>query len=252
MQRSLSSAWRFVRAAGGGWLLAGAVAAAIPALAADPDSPHPHLGIVPAFAGAPPQLDLTPEQLATLARNDAVLTTLPGDTGGRGIAVQDIHATPEVIWRLIRDFRAYPRRVDRVDSCEPYFEQGEDVRVRFVSSVLGFEYVYFIRHSFHPEEGYVTWTLDYSRESDLDDSVGYWAVIPHPEKPGWSRLFYGIDMRTRSYMPGFVRNLIARRGLIDATAWVKREAESGTFLEAEGSSVQAEGSSVEAEGSAAR
>lgn len=205
---------------------ASALLAAGDALAADPDKPHPHQGLVPAFTGAPPRIALTPEQLATLADNEAVLTTLPGDAGGRGIAIQDIHATPEVIWSRIGDFRAYPRMVDRVDSCEPYFEEGDDVRVRFASTVLGFEYVYFIRHSFHPEDGYVTWTLDYTRESDLDDSVGYWAVIPHPEKPGWSRLFYGIDMRTRSYMPGFVRRLIAKRGLVDATVWVKREAEA--------------------------
>jgi hypothetical protein len=209
-----------------GLIVSGLLIATAHAHAADPDQPHPHQGLVPAFAGAPPQIELTPEQLRTLDDGEAVLTTLPGDAGGRGIAIQDIHATPEVIWGRIRDFRAYPRMVDRVDSCEPYFEEGDDVRVRFASTVLGFEYVYFIRHNFRPDEGYVTWTLDYSRESDLDDSVGYWAVIPHPEKPGWSRLFYGIDMRTRGYMPGFVRHFIAKRGLGEATAWVKREAEA--------------------------
>ena len=197
-----------------------------PGFAADADKPHPHQGIVPAFAGAPPEVELTDAQRATLADGKPVLTTLPGDTGGRGVAIQDIHATPDVIWRRIGTFDEYPRMVDNVEACEIYQREGDDVRVRFAISVLGFDYEYFIQHTFRPQDGYVTWTLDYARESDLDDSVGYWAVMPHPEKPGWSRLFYGIDMRTRGYMPGFVRNMIAKRGLEDATEWVKREAEA--------------------------
>jgi hypothetical protein len=211
---------RWISALGSTLLAAGV------AHAADPDKPHPHQGIVPAFEGAPPRIELTAEQRATLERGEAVMTAVPGDEGGRGMAVQDVHAPPEVIWERIGAFREYPHMVDRVVECEPYYEEGDDVRVRFKVSVLGLEYVYYIRHTFRPEEGYVTWTLDYSRESDLDDSVGYWAVVPHPEKPGWSRLFYSIDMRTRAWMPSFVRKLVARRGVADATGWVKREAEA--------------------------
>jgi hypothetical protein len=205
----------------GSTLLAAGVAGA-----ASPDRPHPHQGIVPPFEGAPPEIALTPAQEAALARGEAVRTTVPGDAGGRGMAVQDVHAPADVIWGRIGAFADYPRMVDRVEECEVYFSEGDDVRVRFRVNVLGFDYVYYIRHTFRPDDGYVTWTLDYSRESDLDDSVGYWAVTPHPRKPGWSRLFYSIDMRTRAWMPGFVRTLIARRGVSDATEWVKREAEA--------------------------
>lgn len=194
--------------------------------AADPGRPHPHHGIVPAFEGAPPHIELDREQRAALDRGEAVMTTLPGDAGGRGMAVQDVHAPPDVVWDRIGAFRDYPRMVNRVVECEPYYEDGDDVRVRFKVDVLGFEYVYYIRHTFRPEEGYVTWTLDYSRESDLDDSVGFWSVVPHPDKPGWSRVYYSIDMRTRAWMPAFVQRLIAKRGVVDATEWVKREAEA--------------------------
>ena len=71
----------------------------------------------------------------------------------------------------------------------------------------------------------MTWTLDYSKESELDDSVGYWVVKPHPKTPGWSRVFYSVRVQTSSFMPGFIEDMIARRGLVTATAWVKREAE---------------------------
>jgi hypothetical protein len=47
-------------------------------------------------------------------------------------------------------------------------------------------------------------------QSDLDDSVGYWHVIPHPDpdREHWSRVYYSIDMRLKSWMPGFVKNVL--------------------------------------------
>lgn len=204
--------------------------------AADPESPHPHQGLVEPFPATPPSVRLDAAQLAALDKGESVLLQTEGDAGGRGAAIQDIHASTTTVIERIVDYRAYPRMVNHVDLCEPYAESDEEIRVRFILSVLGIGYEYYITHTLHPappdlEAGeprpyYITWTLDYSRESDLDDSVGYWYVIPHPDKPGMSRLFYSIDMRTRGWMPGFIRNMIAARGLRDATSWVKRESEA--------------------------
>lgn len=195
------------------------------ARAADADSPHPHQGIVEPFRGPPAPPVLDPDQVRALARGEAVLTTLENDGGGRGMAIQDIQATPATVWNRILAFREYPDMVNYVVESEPYLENGNDLRVRFVLKVFAFRFEYYIKHDFHPDQGYMSWTLDYTRESDFDDSVGYWVVQPHPEDPNQSRLFYSIDMRTRGWMPGVIRSIIARQGLKDATRWVKREAE---------------------------
>ena len=194
--------------------------------AADPDARHPHQGIVEPFRGQPAAVPLDDVQIRALARGETILVTVQGDHGGRGTAVQDIRATPETIWDRIAAFRDYPGMVAHVAECEPYRKEGNDIRVRFVLKLLGLRYEYYIRHDFRPELGYMTWTLDYSRESDLDDSVGYWAVQSLPGDPQRSRLFYSVDMRTRGWMPGFIRRMIARQGLEEATGWVKREAEA--------------------------
>jgi len=198
---------------------------------ADPDKPHPHQGIVPPFAGEPPRTSLSASEEAQLARGDAVLTTLAGDAGGRGTAVRDIDAPPEVVWERIGAFGEYPEMVPRITESEIYAREGPDVRVRMVLRVLGFRYEYFIRHDFRPEEGFITWTLDYSKLSDLDESVGYWAVVPHPSEPDRSRVFYSIEMKTRGWMPGFLRRMIARQGLEEATGWVKQESEAHRRVE---------------------
>ena len=199
--------------------------ACMAAQAADPEKPHPHQGIVPPFEGVPPRVTLSEEEESRLARGEAVLTTLEGESGGRGTAVRDVQAPPEVVWGRIGAFDQYPDMVPRVTESEVYYRNGNDVRVRMVIRVMGLRYEYFIRHDYQPENGYVTWTLDYDKLSDLDESVGYWAVLPHPSQPGQSRVFYSIDMKTRGWMPGFVRRMVAKQGLEEATGWVKTESE---------------------------
>jgi len=146
-------------------------------------------------------------------------------SGGRGIAIQDVHASPEVIWAKINDFPNYPGMVDNVKSCTVYEKTDDHIKVGFVISAVMMNVEYYIDHVYHPSEGYMTWTLDYLRESDLDDSVGFWRVEPIPNKPGWTRLFYSVEVRLKGWVPGIVEDMIAKKGLPKATGWVKRESE---------------------------
>ena len=85
--------------------------------------------------------------------------------------------------------------------------------------------VYF-KHVYDPENNSLTWTLDYSRKSDFDDSVGFWYVIPHPERPeDWTRIYYSVEGSMFSWCPGFVVDFMSSRALTDATAWAKKFSE---------------------------
>jgi len=196
-----------------------------PALAADPNTPHPHQGIVAPYVGAPPIPELTANDLETLAKGKPVKKQVEMETGGRGIAIQDVHATPEVVWSRIVQYDKYPEWVDGVYECEEYENTGDTIKVRFKIGSMGIKVEYYIVHTYRPDEGYMTWTLDYSRESDLDDSVGFWRVIPVEDKPGWTRVYYSVDVRLKGWVPGFIESMLAKNGLTKATAWVKRESE---------------------------
>lgn len=214
--------------------LTAALAAAPAALAADPDSPHPHQGVVAPYTGAPPVPELTDEDLATLAKGEPVKKQQQeGDSGGRGVAVQDIHAPSEVIWSRITRYDNYPDWVDGVYECEVYERSGETIKVRFKIGAMMIRVEYFVTHTYRPDEGYMTWTLDYSRESDLDDSVGFWRVVPIEGKPGWNRVYYSVEVRLSGWVPGWVESMLAENGLTKATSWVKRESEevAGTAAE---------------------
>lgn len=197
-----------------------------PALAADANKPHAHQGVLPKFTGRPALPSLAEADLEKLASGQPVLKQERGEGGGRGIAVQDVAATPERIWSRILSFEKYPQWVDNVKTCAPYEDSGEIKKVHFVIGASLVSAEYWIVHRARPDLGYMTWELDYSRQNDLDDSVGFWVVEPLPDRPGWSRLYYSVDVRVGGWVPAFVENMIAKSGLTKATAWVKREAET--------------------------
>ena len=199
------------------------------AKAADPNKPHPHLNLIPAFTGIPPLPALTADDLTTLASGKAVLKQEPdeGGNGGRGVGIQDIHATPATIFSKVLNYPMYPQWVDGVYECGMYKEANGHQYVRFVIGKMGIKYEYYIDHTIHTDQNYLTWTLDYTRQSDLDDSVGFWYAQPLADKPGWTRVYYSVAIKLTGWVPGFVEDMLTKRGLIQATEWVKREAEKG-------------------------
>lgn len=197
------------------------------AWAADATQPHPHSGVLSPYPSSPTLPTLSADDLAKLADGKPVQKQMKesGSSGGRGLAVQDVHATPEEIWSRIMALDKYTEWVSNVTECEVYETKGAHTKARFVLSATVMSVEYFIDHTFYPDKNYLTWTLDYSKESDLDDSVGFWYVQPLQEKPGWSRLYYSVDVQLKGWVPGFIENMITKSGLSKATSWVKRESE---------------------------
>ncbi len=194
--------------------------------AAEPAQPHIHQGRLESYDGPPPTVDLTVSELEILARDEPVKRQLKTGEGGRAVAVQDIHASPEIVWDRILDYRAYPQMVENVHETEIYERSGEHIKVRFVIGALLMSIEYYIEHTVHPEQGWVTWTLDYSRESELDDSVGFWRVESVADRPGYTRVFYSVEVFPRGWVPEVIEDFVTDRGLTKATAWVKRESEA--------------------------
>ena len=197
-------------------------------LAADPQKPHPHQGIAQRFE-SPTKTPLSAEEQATLQKGDAVRKQARSGNGGRGIAIMDVSAPAEDVWSVITDFEQYPKWIDQMSASSIYDTSKNsdhtEILVDFTLSAMMISVQYYIDHSYHPEQGYLTWTLDYSKHSDLDDSTGYWLVYPSPDDPSKSRVEYSVDLRVSGWIPGFVEDMLANQGLVDATKWVKRESE---------------------------
>ena len=192
--------------------------------AANPNAPHPHTGIATKFTN-PSKVTLTEAELATLSAGNPVLKQVQAGSGGRGIAVFDVSASQTQVWQTITSFSKYPKWIPELSKCEKYSTAGEHIFVDFVISTWGVDVEYYVDHTYRPSQGYMTWTLDYSKESDLDDSTGYWLVYPSPLDPNKTRVEYSVDLRIKGWVPGFIQTMLAESGVEDATKWVKREAE---------------------------
>jgi carbon monoxide dehydrogenase subunit G len=196
----------------------------LPSMAANPNAPHPHTGIATKFTN-PTKVTLTSTEISTLSKGKPVLKQVQEGNGGRGIAVFDVDATPDQVWQTITSFGNYPIWIDELSKCETYKKNGNEILVDFVISTWGVTVEYYVKHDYQPQKGYMTWTLDYTRESDLGDSTGYWLVYPSPLDPSKTRVEYSVDLRIQGWVPGFIQTMLAESGVEDATKWVKREAE---------------------------
>ena len=194
------------------------------AQAADPNKAHPHTGVATKFTN-PQKAELTTADAQQLASGKPVFKQVQAGNGGRGIAIFDVQADEQVLWKVITSFEKYPTWIDEIAKCSVYKKEGADIYADFVISTWGVEVQYYIKHNYVPTKGYMTWALDYNRESDLDDSTGYWLVYPSPIDPNKTRVEYSVDLRIKGWVPSFIQTMLAETGVEDATTWVKREAE---------------------------
>ena len=199
-----------------------------PVFAADPGKAHSHQGTATKFKD-PQRTKLSDAEMNTLKEGKAVRKQVKQGNGGRGIAIMDVSAPVDVVMGVITDFPMYPKWIDQLSKCEIYDRKtvGDQqlIYADFVISSMMMTIEYYIKHTYTPSKNLITWTLDYSRASDLDDSTGYWLVYTSPDNPQKTRVEYSVDVRVGGWVPGFVEDMLANQGLEDATKWMKRESE---------------------------
>lgn len=195
------------------------------ALAADVSKPHEHKGVLKPYPRPPPPLKLSEKEQARLDEMKPVMRQNEGDGGGRGMAIFKVNASPDVTWAVINDFASYPKWIDEVKKAEVYKKDGGRIDVAFTIKSFPVTIDYFIHHDYDMAGRWGTWTLDYSRESDLDDSVGFWRVSPVEGNPGQSIVEYSVDIKIKGWVPGFIREMLVDNGLKQATSWVKIQSE---------------------------
>ena len=195
--------------------------------AEDSVKPHPHQGILPPYEPVAMDITLDEDQLEELADGDLVQMTIEDiNGGGRGIGVVDIAAPIDTVWSRIKGFEHYPEWVGPVDFCEVYHQAGDTINTHVKISGFLYSYEYYLTNIFWPGQDILTWTLDYSRESEFDDCVGAWYLEPHPDREGWSRAWFSSDLKLNSPLPGFLMNFIRKKGIRDAISWVKEQSET--------------------------
>jgi len=197
------------------------------------DEPHPHSGVLVPFEAGDPKIQLNSQAMNVLASGKPYETKVKSESGnsGRGLVVQDVHAPTTIVWDRVLDFNNYSKMVPKTLESKNYavekLRNGQQLiytRMKVGFPMLKLEF--FVKHDYQPSKNSLTWTLDYSKRSDFDDSCGYWYIIPHPENPTqWTRVYYSVEVSMFSWVPKFVVDFMSSKALTDATAWVKKYSE---------------------------
>jgi hypothetical protein len=197
----------------------------------DPNVPHMHNGAFKKYSTGPPNkagFRLTAAEIARITSGNQAecsVIALPVSKSSpkgtmRCTSVQEIKAPPEVVWKLLLDFPRYPKFVGGIASCEPYKKHrtltgGKMIWARYTAAVGPFKLRYYLEHQYEPLQHCMVWTLDYSRRSDIFDSVGYWYI---EQRPTGSRVYYTQDTLLPSWIPSSLRKKFTQAAMHAATA----------------------------------
>lgn len=199
-------------------------------LASSFDKPHAHRGKVVPYEPGDPGVELDAVALQTLKKKLPYQTQIQSGASGRGLCVQDVEAPASIVWEKILDFNNYSNMVPSTLASSNYnvVTNKDGSQLIYTRMKIGFSFVkleFFVRHVYVPKLNSLTWTLDYDKTSDFDDSVGFWFIIPHPDNKDWARVYYSVGVSMFDWVPGFVMDIMSSKALTDATGWVKRESE---------------------------
>lgn len=197
-------------------------------IAFDPDLPHGHNGKLRPMTDVPALVSLSKEQKSQLEEGVPVFMRVRKEgSGGVGVAVQYIQASSGVVWDTILNYSRYPQWVDNVTSCTIYRKNGKNWYTALISEVMFVEFGVYTHNRVRKEEGYMFWTLDYSRRSDADDLLGYWRVEQIQSVPPITRVDHSTELLLTG-IPEFIVEYLSEDALINGTKWVKRESEKAT------------------------
>lgn len=200
---------------------------AVSALAASESSKHYHSGKLGKYELGPPALVLSSSDETRLRSGRSVLNTIQAEDGGsRMIMVQDIQAPAHVVLGRIMDLNKYPEMVSGCDACATYADTNQNgiqtVKATYEISALHMKFKYYVTHVYDPAQRCMVFHLDYDRQSDLDDTVGYWYVDTRGAR-NTCRVYYSCECKLRGWVPGPVYKMLTEQAVKKATTWVERE-----------------------------
>jgi ribosome-associated toxin RatA of RatAB toxin-antitoxin module len=191
---------------------------------------HPHQGKVAPFVAGDPKVKLDRKAIAILESGRPYSTQIQSGSSGRGLVVQHVKAPTHIVWDRILDYNNYAKMVPKTLESQNYkVEKHRDgSQTIYTKMKVGFGMIrltFYVKHEYLPKQNSLTWTLDYTKKSDFDDSCGYWYVVPHPDDPTHTRVYYSVQVSMFDWVPQFVVNFMSSKALTDATGWVKKFSE---------------------------
>jgi hypothetical protein len=145
------------------------------------------------------------------------------------MAVVDVRAAPGVVWDVIVDFNDRVKNSWLVDSARPYADHSKDghldTGIRWRLSIMGSEIIYHARYAGDRAGGYMDWTVDATRDNDIEPSHGRYTIIKLPGRGAGSRLIYVFEVQAKRAVGKAIRKRLVDRNIGKLMEHVRERAE---------------------------
>jgi hypothetical protein len=125
------------------------------------------------------------------------------------------------VWKVLLDFNSYSESIGGISNCRAYSKRrtmtgGQNICAKYTISVGPFYKVnYFVEHHFEPLRHSMTWNLDYTKRSDLFDSVGFWHVQGYGDG---CFVYYTQDTLLPNWIPAQLKKTATKIAMKTATS----------------------------------
>jgi Polyketide cyclase / dehydrase and lipid transport len=176
-------------------------------------------------AAPPGRAALSVAQHKQLAGGEVVVLDVlpPGAARGSqgGTAVGLVHASPDVVWRVLVDYPRHSGLYPRVVKAEILESDTDRSLVRYIVGVGPFAFGFHVNNYPDAARRRIVWRLEQDRPNDLfTESSGYWQIDHDVDA-----VVLTYAMAARTVLPSFLTRGAEREGLVETLKAVRRRAE---------------------------
>lgn len=174
-----------------------------------------------AMAPPPQPLSVSEEETTLLSQGEVVIRY--GGPGKETVAIVDVAAPPEKVMRAVIDLPPRKNEISSLLGLEIYLNEPGKLGARWLAGMGPIEITFNILYEYDLEKGWCTYTLDTSKENDLEYSRGSYQVYA---VPGGSRLIYRATAGSSTPLPDWMRKRTAYTSATEMVGGMKKRAEA--------------------------
>ena len=177
------------------------------------------LSVAAAIPPPPSPISLSASESAAVAVGEVAVRY--GGDARQTVAVVDIKATPDAVMKAVMDLPARVRDIGSLSAVDVYERSGAQVKAKWTMSVAMVKVEFHIAYDCELQRGWCVYSLDDSRDNDIESSNGSYQAYAHGEG---TRLVYRTDSLAAG-APEWVRKRLADSSAKEMLRGMKARAE---------------------------
>ena len=172
-----------------------------------------------AYLNANKIIDLNKDELAILEQKGEVLSV--DEVTQKGFIVFYVNENIDSVFNKLIDFNSYPKYIDDIDKVVIYYQDKNTIKSHIFVDTFFISFSNWVVHNINKKKHIIKWHLDntYKDINYFKKMNGFWSLKKINNNK--TMVFYSNDLEFKSYIPDFIKNILAKQGLYKATLWIR-------------------------------